>query len=462
MKLLELHLERVRGRVDARDALTIVREDTHQDGEVGLQHVVHTLLPQREVVDVVQLDALPALEPHAVVLHRLPLDRHRVAPHVEARRDNVRVGRHDLLLVQLADDVLDHALHALRGGHLPHRLVLAHAAPRNRLAHLVVVERGHVGARGGGAELGLVLVHTGRHLVEPLGVDKGHLGLGQREARLDLVAAPLVARDVGRLRNLPVAHHLLCLEQILPLVPVDAALLALGLGVGGDLVPPLLEFGLEGGEDGLHVLVAGEHLLEEVRVVALGVGKHDLVQHGAQALGVVDDIRRDDELVLGVLGLLARRGRAEPKVRVGAPEGDANEQLDELVQHELDVRLLVALRLLARLGRLLPALLRRVRRAILVGALLLLLLGRLGRRGASVGLLEHVGHHVELEVLCLEPDILHEVLELAHRHLDRILGGARAADGLGVVREDGDEVREALLQQVMHILLPSGEVEHIP
>ena len=86
-------------------------------------------------------------------------------------------------------------------------------------------------------------------------------------------------------------------------------------------------------------------------------------------------------------------------VRVGAPEGDADEHLDKLVEHELHVHLVVARRL--RLGRTLGRLLgERLGRALALVRIHLRRHLRLALEVGSivverVGLLEHVRHHWE-------------------------------------------------------------------
>ena len=73
-QLLELchgHLDGVLGR-DAAYRLAIVGKDLLDLAEHGLQRVVHLLLPEREVVQVGDLDVLPAVAP-------LPMERKRLA-----------------------------------------------------------------------------------------------------------------------------------------------------------------------------------------------------------------------------------------------------------------------------------------------------------------------------------------------------------------------------------------------
>jgi len=85
-----------------------------------LRHVVHLLLPEREAVDVLDLDTLPHLEPRLMLLELLPLKRCRLALPIVAHSAGDRVGDHDLLLAHLAEQVLDEALDPLGLTHLAH------------------------------------------------------------------------------------------------------------------------------------------------------------------------------------------------------------------------------------------------------------------------------------------------------------------------------------------------------
>ena len=123
------------------------------------------------------------------------------------------------------------------------------------------------------------------------------------------------------------------LEQVEPF-------LELYLRGGGGLQPrcaamelvPSFELVLVIGEHGLHRRIASEFVLEDRRVVALGSGQDVFAQHRVQAIGQ----RGQCSGRLVAIFEVAKFG-------VGTCEGDAHEHLDKLVQHQLQIHLVLLL-----------------------------------------------------------------------------------------------------------------------
>jgi hypothetical protein len=107
-----------------------------------LQHVVHALLPQREVVQVGELHALPAVAPAAVERERLTLERPRLGP-VVPLRVNVGGVADNGLVARAAEEVLEQPAQARVGRDHLDLAVLGVGAAAEALAELVVVERRH-------------------------------------------------------------------------------------------------------------------------------------------------------------------------------------------------------------------------------------------------------------------------------------------------------------------------------
>ena len=169
-------------------------------------------------------------------------------------------------------------------------------------------------ARLGGADLRLVLaVHERR--------------LHRRDAQLELVleAGVGVAVDVRLLEDRPDPDHALLVAVAQELLHPE--LVALQGVLGAELCVPRLQLVLVLGEHPLHRLVLHHGLLELGRRVAPRVRQDAVRDHLLEAAG-----RRDD---LALVAEVAVR-------RVGALEGDADEQVDELVEHQFFVHLRLA------------------------------------------------------------------------------------------------------------------------
>ena len=183
----------------------------------------------------------------------------------------------------------------------------------------------------------------------------------------------------------------------------------------------------------LDAAVLHRHVAELRRRVALRLRQDHLVER------LVDGGGDGDELAL--VAKVAEGG-------VLAPERDAHQHVEELVQHEL----LVLLRLLAVVGPLHLLDLLPLERLVGVGDAVLRrrlhpLLVRL-RRVRRVRFDELVAHHVELVLLRLEADVDHEVVELVHRHLHRVRR-AVLRDRAAVREEDRRELAEERLHAVV-------------
>ena len=173
-------------------------------------------------------------------------------------------------------------------------------------------------------------------------------------------------------------------------------------------------------------------------------------------------------MILLVLDAITVLVDPEPKVRVGAPEGDAYEHVEPLVEHELRVLLdllaIGALLDLAHPARIVRCTLEGLHLAIeslglSVAPTLDALLAHL-RNVGRVGLDKLVLHHLELILLRLKTDVDDEVVELVHRHLHRVLG-AVLRDGARVREEDELQLLEEGLQDVVHLLVPRGPQVHV-
>eukprot|EP00964_Phaeocystis_antarctica_P040138 scaffold22955_cov58-Phaeocystis_antarctica.AAC.2 len=175
------------------------------------------------------------------------------------------------------------------------------------------------------------------------------------------------------------------------------------------------------GERRLHVGLEQRGGLEEVQVSALGLEvqvvaprmwHHVLQQQRLEAAGQRNELHRmlgQLARTLGVLGEQAEGG-------VGAVEGDAHEQRNELGQVEH------------------------------------LVLG-----GEAVALGELIGHHVEAVLLGDEAHALDgEVVKLLHIH--HVVGAGVGRDRTAGIRsEDALQLAEPRLQQVVHLLFPQRE-----
>ena len=207
------------------------------------------------------------------------------------------------------------------------------------------------------------------------------------------------------------------------------------------------------------------HLLrtEGSRVLALGARQDELVKHLRERLGH----RHDLHLVLDTVAILI-----DPvtKCGVGAPEGDAHEHVDKLVQDELGV--LFGLPTIGSpldstcplAGILLAEGLERLRLAVVRAALRVharhLVLRAHGSGVGRVRLDELVAHDVKLVALGLEAHVDDKVVELVHRHLHRVLGRV-LRDRSRVREEDELELLEEGLEDVVHLLLPRWPHVHV-
>ena len=208
VELGHLHLRRVLGRVGTESRARVRKEDERERMDVALQAVVHLLLPDREVEEVIQLEPLPHAEPTLELAQRLPLERLRLTTPFEAWVPDERRRVHRLFGVLLAEEV-GHEGGDHRGlAHALDRSVLVERTAREALLELRVLES---------TELVRGLRLADRHLVQRLRRDERELDGREGEGAAVPVPAALVARDLRVLVNLPGAYELAWAEAHLRL-----------------------------------------------------------------------------------------------------------------------------------------------------------------------------------------------------------------------------------------------------